>query len=303
MIRYRFNARANIVTLILLAVLLSGSGWASIGIAGQLSDSGISGRFFLLCISLLVTGGFGIACLMAIMVMLTMHYVVDRDFLTLHIGWKRYRMPLSLVEVKKYKKRSVSAYWRNFSGQAQDTAVWAAASLPIVDQVIYLQCRQREIVINPVDHVGFLSALYRVSKLREMDPHARMASEVETRWKQSSIISSPEAWRDTAFFRLWLLNTGLLICLTGIVMQGIGYLPRFTVLQYTLEKGILLDSVRRDSVLIYAAILWTMFVLVSVFSAVMHRYERIASYITLGFFPFIQIVVFVAVYGLFRVAG
>ena len=303
MIRYRFNARMNGVSLILSALPLLVCGATAAGAFALLLDSGIGGRFFLLSVVLLLSCSFSLIFLYSFIAMLTTHYVVERYHLSLHLGFKRYRLPLSLVEVKKYKKHDMSKYWRTFWGRSASGSIWAAACLPISDQMIYLQCQQREVVINPADHVGFLSALYRVTKLRELAPRQKDEVPVGSDLESISVLRFPASLKDSVFSRLLLLNAGFLFCLTGIIMQGIGYLPRLTILRYTLEKGIIIDSVPRDGLLVFAGVLWVLFLLISVFSSVVHRYERIAAYIALGFFPFIQLVVFVAVYGLFKIAG
>ncbi|HNT29828.1 MAG TPA: hypothetical protein PKL83_02645 [bacterium] len=302
MINYTFRSQRELVTFLLLSIPAFGTGWGLFAVFGWLTAHPLSLTYYLVTCLGLGLAVLGCVILYYLFCYFTLTYVLTQDYLMIKSGLTRYAIPLGDIQVKKHSKQGLWDFWENRWTRSGHKVQYLTSCFPLLRGTLSLQYRDMEFIINPRQQIVFLAAFYRIDKLRVLDTE-KPADEKQVTFSRSKFLDNLQSWLpDRQYAGYILLNFFLLFILSGYVFWGIGIIPRYAVLHYTVLGGIELDG-PKQFLLLFAVIGWVLFIVATIISKVLSRYERLAGYLLLGFFPFIQIALAVAMHGILEVTG
>jgi hypothetical protein len=228
-------------------------------------------------------------------VFMTLEYVLTRQSLQIRSGFLCFHIPLNELKILKQHKNMLPHNEGNFS------FLWFWTHFPSAD-ALAISFRGRHIFITPKNPVQFTTTLYRILKVSELE-------------KKVSMTDSPVEFNIHSPLRPvldWLLDSQIRVCLLldivtlfsfgAFVFWTIPFLPKETVLQYSLIQGILLQGPREMLFYSWGGLIFLFFVCILT-GYLLFRREKLAAVMTLSAFPFITLLMSVYVYSLIQISG
>lgn len=251
-------------------------------------------NFYFVLLSIIFLIGLWLVFVYFFWAIYSLRYMIDTEVLRIRWGFVNYQIPLADIKVKKVQSLKPAAGGKR---------TFLTSGFPYRLGLILLQTSTREIVISPANQVAFLSTLYKAIKLRQVRirEFPEQASDITEDMVTYPFQKQLSCFQDKGYSVLFSLNLLVTLCFLGFVFAAIGSLPRFTVLRYSVNWGIDIIGARED-LAVYIFISLALLLVSNLVAFVTYRIEKVAAYISLGFYPFTQAGLCIAILGLLKMA-
>lgn len=204
-----------------------------------------------------------------------LRYVITDQHLVIELDFWRVTLPLAELEVKK-KVLPL--------GKKKSARYWLLTRWPRPGNYLTIACHNRFFFISPRNQVAFLSTLYRL----QQQPAAQQSYQQPVHFLHPFQLQL-QLLADRSYRRVLLVNLSLFVAFTTFVFWRIEQLVEDeAIIRYTIADGIL-EQGSKDELLVYVVISAIFLVVLTLLSMLVYRRERIGAYMSLGFFPVLQL--------------